>query len=833
MNLHPLFSGSLKAIRCFTALLMVMSAGSGLAHDPPGYEADPFRQLEEILPTPNSQRAPSGAPGERYWQQRADYRIEVSLDEDAQRLTGQLQLTYHNRSPFTLGYLWLQLDQNRFARHAEGHQSNEAPSFEDFKYSTLKEALARETFEGGFQIGKVEDEGGNALAHTLVHTMMRIDLPKPLPPKSKMVIHLGWTHQINDAKSVWGRGGAEYFEEDKNHIFEIAQWHPRVAAFTDVNGWQHKQFLGRGEFTLEFGDFEVAITVPADHVVAASGELQNPDKVLTEPQRQRLEEAGGSPEPVFVITPEEAKENEKNRNPDKATKTWRFRAENVRDFAWASSRKFIWDAARTALPGTGRKVWAMSYYPNEAEPLWSKYSTHAILHTLDVYSRLTFDYPYPVAISVNGPVYGMEYPMLSFNGPRPEDDGTYSKKTKYGLISVIIHEVGHNWFPMIVNSDERQWSWMDEGLNSFLQFVAEREWEARYPSDRGKPKGITGYMTSADQRPIMTNSESILQFGPNAYTKPATALNILRESVLGRELFDFAFREYSTRWMFKRPQPADFFRTMEDASGIDLDWFWRGWFYTTKHVDQAVGTVRLFDLETRDPDIDKPRRKEKRDEEDAIDLTEQANERAGIPRYTDDLPDLLDFYNSFDELEVTDADREDFKKLIEELEPDERRLLKTRRHFYTVEVENKGGLVMPIIMEIDYAGGSSETLRLPAEIWKKNPSKITKLILAKKEIRKITLDPNREIADANPHNNTWPQDPLEGTFQLKKGEDEKNPMQKAQEAADKDEDEDEDEDEGKDKDEDEGDEGDEGDEDDPKVQDDPTDKDSKDNKDRS
>ncbi len=764
------------------AALLIHSA---LAHDPPGYDQDPFRQLEEILPTPNAQRAASGAPAEAYWQQRADYRIEVALDEQKQRLDGSLVLTYHNRSPLALSYIWIQLDQNRFARGAEGHQSDEAPPFDDFGYRDLKHALARESFDGGFKIGSVAGGDGQPLDHTIVRTMMRVDLGQPLAPKAKTEIRIEWSHNVTDSKSIWARGGAEYFEKDKNRIFEIAQWYPRAAAYTDVNGWQHKQFLGRGEFTLEFGDFDVSITAPADHIVAATGELQNPDKVLTAPQRERLEKAAASRDPLFIVTPDEAAEAEESRNPNNATKTWHFKAENVRDFAWASSRKFIWDAARATLPATGKKVWAMSYYPKEGEPLWSKYSTHSILHTLDVYSRMTFDYPYPVSISVNGPVYGMEYPMITFNGPRPEEDGTYTKRTKYGLISVIIHEIGHNWFPMIVNSDERQWSWMDEGLNSFLQFVAEREWEEKYPSDRGKPRGITGYMAGGNQRPIMTNSESILQFGPNAYTKPATALTILRETVLGRELFDFAFKEYAKRWAFKRPQPSDFFRTMEDASGTDLDWFWRGWFYTTEHVDQAVGTVRLFDLETRDPDIDKPKARERRDAEDAIDLTEDTNNKTKVPRYTDGRDELFDFYNAFDDLDVTEEEREEYRKLIDELEPDERKLLKTRRFFYTVEVENKGGLVMPVIMEIEYEGGKPETVRLPAEIWKKHPSKITKLILAKKEIRKITLDPLREIADTDIHNNVWPEEPLKGTFQLKKKKDEKNPMQKAKEAEEK------------------------------------------------
>ena len=428
--------------------------------------------------------------------------------------------------------------------------------------------------------------------------MMRVDLPQPLAPKDSFVLHVNFKYKINDAKLIRARTGYEFFEDDGNYVYEIAQWYPRVCAFTDYEGWQNKQYLGRGEFTLELGNYDVRITVPADHVVAATGELQNENKVLSKAQAERLRKARTADQPQFIVTPDEAKANEKHRS--KKERTWVFKADNVRDFAWASSRKFVWDAQGHDVDGV--PVLAMSYYPREAEPLWSQYSTHAIIHTLDVYSRYAFAYPYPVAISVNGPVYGMEYPMLCFNGPRPEKDGTYTAQTKYGLISVIIHEVGHNYFPMVVNSDERQWTWMDEGLNTFLQYLAEQEWEEDYPSRRGEPADITGYMSSTNQVPVMTGSESILQFGNNAYGKPATALNILRETILGRELFDFAFRHYAETWKFKRPTPADFFRTMEDASGVDLDWFWRGWFYSTDHVDIAIRDVALHQIDSGDPD---------------------------------------------------------------------------------------------------------------------------------------------------------------------------------------------------------------------------------------
>ena len=522
---HP--TGDFMAHRLLILLLLL--AFQGFAQEiPPPYEKDPFRQLDEILPTPSDYRAASGSPGHRYWQQRADYDINVRLLEDRHALIGEETITYHNESPLGLDYLWVQLDQNRFQPGSTDANTRTTPDLTEFTYKQLGEFLAREDFQGGHQLTKVTDASDEPLAHAVVGTMLRIDLPETLAPSTSITFNIGWTYQIVDATQVRTRGGYEHFEKDGNTIYELAQWFPRMCAYTDVHGWQNKQFIQRGEFTLEFGNYRVAITVPEDHIVASTGVLQNPDDTLTKPQQERLQQAESAEVPQFIVTPEEAIANEKEKA--SGEKTWVFEAENVRDFAWASSRKFIWDAVRHT--SHAKDVWGMSYYPNEGEPLWSKYSTHAIMHTLDVYSRFTFPYPYPVAISVNGPVGGMEYPMICFNGPRPEEDGTYSKRIKYGLISVIIHEVGHNYFPMIVNSDERQWTWIDEGINSFLQYLAEKEWEEDYPSRRGPAKNMIQYMVSTDQVPIMTNSESILQFGNNAYGKPATALNILRETIM-------------------------------------------------------------------------------------------------------------------------------------------------------------------------------------------------------------------------------------------------------------------------------------------------------------
>jgi hypothetical protein len=733
--------------------------------------SDKFRQLEEILPTPNEQRAASGAPGRSYWQQRADYSIKVELDDEHQRITGTETVTYFNQSPDTLAYLWVQLDQNLFAKDSDAVLTATAPSFTNIPYRTIDSLLARREFEGGYRIASVHDAAGASLRHTIVKTMMRVDLARPLAPAQSTSFVVDWSYNINDARRINGRTGYEYFPKDGNYIYEIAQWFPRMAAYNDVSGWQHKQFLGSGEFTLEFGNYRVAITAPEDHIVSATGVLQNPAEVLTAQQRARLKQAETAKAPVFVVTPDEARANETHKPASK--KTWVFAADNVRDFAFASSRKFIWDAQGHNVEGN--RVMAMSFYPKEGEPLWSKYSTHAIMHTMNVYSRYSFPFPYPVAQSINGPVGGMEYPMICFNGPRPEEDGTYPAATKFGLISVIIHEVGHNYFPMTVNSDERQWTWMDEGLNTFLQYLSEQEWEEGYPSRRGEPRNITEYMASAEQVPIMTNSESVLQFGNNAYGKPATALNILRETVLGRELFDFAFKQYAQRWKFKRPMPADFFRTMEDASGVDLDWFWRGWFYTTDHVDISIERVRLYRADTLNPDVEKAARQQDR----AARPTTLSDERnKPLPKRVDEFPSLRDFYNEYNEFVVTDRDREEYQKFVLTLTPRERELLQTGLNFYVVDLKNIGGLVMPVIFEIEYADGTRETLRIPAEIWRYNNFEVSKLIMTPKEIRSIMLDPREETADADTSNNSSPRRPVQTRFQIfKQAQTPLNPMQ--------------------------------------------------------
>jgi hypothetical protein len=749
-----------SAIICFC-----VTASSGVFAGAAPFD-DKFRQLEEILPTPNTYRTASGAPGHAYWQQEVDYKINITLDDDKQVLTGSETINYQNNSPDTLRYLWLQLDQNRMKRDSTYKLSNTAPSKDKMSYKSFRTRVETPAFDGGYNITKVTGKNNKALHYIINDTMMRIDLPKALKSGDTVSINIDWNYHLHEQKVLGGRSGYEYFKEDDNYLYEVASWFPRAASYYDVMGWQNKQFIGSGEFTLEFGDYDVKITAPADHIVASTGELQNPKQVLSNTQRKRFEQAKTAKNPVLIVTPEEALANEKSRSTK--TKTWHFKAKNVRDFAFASSRKFIWDAQGYQSGNTD--TMAMSFYPNEGNPLWEKYSTEAIIHTMQEYSKYTFDYPYPVSISVNGPVGGMEYPMITFNGPRPTLDKetgekTYSRRTKYGLIGVIIHEVGHNYFPMIVNSDERQWTWMDEGLNTFVQFLAEQAWEENYPSRRGHASGITSYMKSSNQVPIMTNSESILQFGNNAYGKPATALNILRESIMGRELFDFAFKEYAQRWKFKRPTPSDFFRTMEDASAIDLDWFWRGWFYTTQHVDISLDSVHLYRPDSQNPDTEEAW--ERAHDAKEPDFISDVRNKGQWLR-TNDKAELLDFYNEHDKFTATNAKRNSYNKKHKNLAQWEKDLLVNDDKFYIIDFTNKGGLVMPILLDISYVDGSIEHLRLPAEIWRRNTKNVSKMIIRDKEIKEIALDPNWETADVDVNNNYWPARPIESRFEIYK-----------------------------------------------------------------
>ena len=586
-------------------------------------------------------------------------------------------------------------------------------------------------------------------------TMMRVDLPQPLKSGAQFKFSIKWWYNINNHVEKRGRSGYEFFPEDGNRAYVIAQFYPRLAVYNDVEGWQNHQFWGNGEFALNFGDFTVRLTVPSDHVVEATGQLQNPKEVLSREEFKRYRQAQNSfDKPVIIVTEEDAIMREKSFS--KKKKTWEFKAENVRDFGFATSRKFIWEMMAVKLGG--KNVMAVSLYPKEGNPLWEEYSTKAVVQTLKTYSKHTFDYPYPKAVSVHAKNQGMEYPMICWNYGRPDEDGSYSDSVKFGMISVIIHEIGHNFFPMIVNSDERQWGWMDEGLDTFMQYLTEQEFAKthpnsidgleKYPSRRGEPKAIVNYM-SGDQSflaPIMSNPENVYQLGPNAYGKPATALNILRETVMGKDLFDHAFKTYSQRWMFKHPTPADFFRTMEDASAVDLDWFWRGWFYTTDYVDIGVKSVNQFFVS------DGPSK-------EVIEMLKnygmtQADLPPVVYTMVEDDEDFKSEYKSGSPIDHS----MDLKSYMDQNSNELNSTIKIPKNFYEITFEKPGGLVMPIIVDYTYDDGSTERVKYPVQVWRKNDNEVKKVVATDKEIIGIEIDPDFETADVDLTNNSWPKE---------------------------------------------------------------------------
>jgi len=756
----------------FFAFLMfvavsTVSFAQNIQNNPTSNHGNKFEQLGTILATPNEYRTASGAPGPKYWQQRADYNIKCELDEANLKLKGSETITYFNNSPDALTYLWLQLDENEHntLNKADFQDGSSLRQVSEASIKALEDAKKDNGY--GHIISKITDATGKALKYTINQTMMRIDLPTTLLPGQKFVLNIDWSYKISDRLVFRGRGGYEFFPEDGNSVFTMVQWFPRLCVYSDFQGWQNHQFTGRGEFALTFGNYNVAITAPADHVIMGTGECQNYAQVLSAAQLARWKMAQTAKDVVEVVTLDEAKNAEKQKST--AKKTWVFKADNVRDFAWGSSRKFVWDAMTTYVEG--KKVMCMSGYPKEAYNLWRKYSTKVVAHTIRSYSKFSIPYPYPVAQSIEAS-NGMEYPMICFNNGRTNKDGSYSEATKLSMLGVVIHEVGHNFFPMIVNSDERQWSWMDEGLNTFVEYLTEELFDNKYPSRRGPAFGIVDYMKAPKDQlePIMTNSENIIQFGPNAYSKPATGLNILRETIMGRELFDFSFREYARRWAFKHPTPADLFRTMEDASAVDLDWFWRGWFYGIDACDIAIDTVAhaVYDASAQPRGggmgagrnaggmklgLDKPTLNSFEDiskirnrEDKAIIFATDADTSLrdfywryarGIEPYDSATKNSMPSFGTPEAL--SDADKANYSNV----------------HLYEITFSNKGGLVMPIIVEFTYKDGTKETERMGAQIWRKNENKVSRVFISRKEVASIKLDPMRETADINETNNFW------------------------------------------------------------------------------
>ena len=759
----------MKLVKYASLVLLFLSAGISYGQDDstseerkPGHtNNNRFKQLYEEFSTPNQYRSASGAPGPKYYQQQADYVMDIVLDDETQRISGNETITYTNNSPDELEYLWVQLDQNVRAKDSKSpliEPSGAAPA--DMAGSFVQKHMGA-GFDGGFKIEAVKDEKGRNLPHTINRTMMRVEMPKNLEPGEEFTFSIKWWYNIPDHTIDRARSGYEVFN-DGNKGYVIAQFYPRMAVYNDVEGWQNSQFWGRDEFALPFGDFEVSITVPADHVLDATGTLQNRKDVFSKTMMNRYEKAKKSyDKPVLIVTQEEAEKASKGFS--KNTKTWKFKAENVRDYAFATSRRYIWDMM-AVKQNNGKDVMAVSMYPPEGNPLWEEFSTKAVASTLKSYSRMTFDYPYPKAISVHAKNQGMEYPMICWNYGRPDENGNYSERTKYGMISVIIHEVGHNYFPMIVNSDERQWTWMDEGLNTFVQYVAEQdfgEWypdaiapNKKYPSRRGPAKNIVNYM-AGDQdyiAPIMTKGLNTYSFGANAYAKPATGLNILRETIMGRELFDYAFKVYANRWMFKHPTPEDFFRTMEDASAVDLDWFWRAWFYSTEYTDIGVKEVKRFYVTSK--------------------MNSQVREMMEARGMTEsDLPPLVymveegseDYEESMKNASLDDVSTLQ-EYIMDNLSAEERANLKKPNYFYEITFEKPGGIPMPIIAEYTYSDGSTERVKYPAQIWRKNDKEVGKVIASDKEITKIMVDPDEETADIDTENNSWPKRKKLGEF---------------------------------------------------------------------
>ncbi|MBL7721791.1 MAG: M1 family peptidase [Chitinophagaceae bacterium] len=762
----------MKRFIAVIALLLcfgVAGWSQNIQNNPSSNHGNKFEQMGSIFPTPNEYRTASGAPGPKYWQQRCDYDIKCELDEKNLKLTGSETVTYFNNSPNELTYLWLQLDENQHSSTKNANYQNSNPMSRQTSPQMLDRADEAKADNGlGFNIIKLTDAAGKDLKYTINKTMMRVELPAVLKAGQKFTFKLDWNYKIADRMGRGGRGGYEYFAEDGNHLFTMTQWYPRLCVYSDFKGWQNQQFTGRGEFALTFGNFKVQMTVPADHVIMSTGECQNYAAVLTPAQMARWKKAQTATEPVEVVTLDEAKAAEKNGKEMIASasprkKTWIFKADNVRDFAWGSSRKFIWDAMATKVEG--KKIMCMSGYPKEAYGLYRKFSTKAVEHTIKTYSKFTIPYPYPVAQSIEAS-NGMEYPMICFNFGRTEKDGTYSEGTKNGMIGVIIHEVGHNFFPMIINSDERQWSWMDEGLNTFVEYLAEELWDNKFPSRRGPAAYITDYMKLPKEQlePIMTNSENIVQFGPNAYSKPATGLNILRETIMGREQFDYAFKEYARRWAFKHPEPADFFRTLEDASGEDLDWFWRGWFYSTEVCDISLDTVKHAkpDLTAVAPETKETvvtRSVERPQVPTFDDISKIRNrEDKNITFQTDADTTLRDFYWRYARgIEAYDTTK--YKVTIPGNKPegltDEEKEKYGNKNMYELTFSNKGGLVMPIIVEWTYKDGTKEVDRIPAQVWRLNENKVVKTFIKDKEVASVKLDPYRETADINESNNSW------------------------------------------------------------------------------
>jgi hypothetical protein len=610
-------------------LSLVLLAGCRTTYDPWFRRPEPrasktiFSPLD--LPAPNAQREGSGAPGPGYWQQQVDYSIDATVEPETRLVSGKGRVTYHNNSPDALDYLWLHLEQNSF--RDDGLASAVSPRGPDGK---------RRGGSDGYTISAVKGVDGAELKFTPMDLVARLDLPAPLPPGGTFSWDMEWSFKIPDG--VYRRFGLEKVEQGK--IVEVAQWFPCVAVYDDVYGWNTLPYIGSGEFYTNFGDYDVRISVPREDLVVATGVLQNPTEVWTAEQQARWEKAKSSTETVMIRSADEVGKAE-TRPAGDGPLTWHFKASKVRTFAFAASDAFILDAA--SLDGTPDSTLCVSAYPKEATPNWT-HSTQMLRTAMGGFNERWSKFPWPVMTNVNGPERGMEYPQIIFCGSRRDERSLYG---------VTAHELGHNWFPMVVNTDERRHGWMDEGFNTFIDYYSAWDWFSEPDQDAinrrgsGNPSSGGTLMRSTQVLPIDTPPDRLTGGlnGALSYGKTAQGLVLLRESILGPERFDAAFRTYIRRWSFKSPQPSDFFRSMDDAAGMDLAWFWREWFQETDVLDQAIGSV---------------------------------------------VQPLAAWHKDTGEWTWTPG---------------------------KVVVENRGDMVMPLVFRVTFEGGEQRTVTLPVDIW--------------------------------------------------------------------------------------------------------------------
>lgn len=717
---------------CQFLMLPLAIAVSAVAHA----EATPFSPLGSLVDPPSATRGADGRPTSTYWQQHIAYDIDATLDVERRVINAQAELRYTNNAPQALDAIWFEISPEATTKDAIAHRSATI-NVDSASVRDLRGLREQEERGGGLVVSSVADSEDRPLAFEARGTQLRVALPRPLASGQTVRIKLAWRVALVDLDRKGGRTGYMLLSSG-DPIFHIAQWYPQPVAFTDYGGWRNVPFVDHGEFAPELGDYNVSLTLPAGQLVAATGVLTNEADVLTGVERTRLARLRQGKVTEIVTAAEAAT---KRRSSE--TRTWRFAARNVRDFALAASLRYRWDAT---LAGTSA-VRAMTFYPSEASALWRPLALPAIGHALDVYGRMTFDYPYPVVQAAFGPNDGMEHTMLAFSRYPPDGpNGTYSRERKRDFLWVLTHEVGHNWFPLIVNSDERAWTWMDEGLTSYLETLATLEWSGDYTTRPNLPAMLGAEREATGRQPPMTPANAVVDLFPTQYHRPAAALQVLRELVLGRETFDRAFRAYARAWMFKRPTPGDFFRTINQESGADLDWFWRAWFFSTDHVDLSLERVAALRLVAVPADaIPAPA-----DATPPANLTVLRNAAEGRRLMVEQVPRLADAYDRIPERTLAGATPSahavvDVQRTLD--------ALGQGGVFYELDIRNRGGVVSPVPIRIDYRDGTSERYVVPVELWFGDTKRAQHILWRAKSIRSVTLDPDAATGDVDRGNN--------------------------------------------------------------------------------